>query len=98
MSEPHTVLPPAEVWYCWKQYAAVEGWEEQGKRLLTPHAAPGVYESQIDVLFETPAQAEHWLAIMVAEDGIDQEEADSFVLVELRMTPQPRQPCPPSKT
>lgn len=68
-----------ETWYEFKVLEKLEG--EDTERLLTPHANPDEYEYPLDFLFDTPEKATAWLKEYVEDGNIEQEEADTFVLV-----------------
>jgi hypothetical protein len=70
-----------EVWYQWKQYAAVEGYEEEGKRLLTPWADPNEYEHPWNVWHKTPEEARE------AKAADAEADAEDWVLCKITMEP-----------
>lgn len=81
---------PTETFYMWKEFKYVEGFEEEGKRLLTPWADPMVHEHPMDLQFKTPTDAqetkdsdapdEDWVLAKVTMEVVDHKT----VKVEIR--------------
>jgi hypothetical protein len=53
--KPNASKPKTEVWYCWMEYATVEG--EKQPRLLLPWGNPFKYEFPFDFLYKSKAAA-----------------------------------------
>jgi hypothetical protein len=85
--------PTKEVWYCWKQFAPVEGCEDEGHRLLTPWGDPSEHEFPFDFIYDSPDKARAGAASMlnVPEDwDFDEfmaEEYPSWVLCRMTLEP-----------
>ncbi len=81
-------LPPVDAAYCWKEYVQVEGFEAEGRRLITPHGDPMEYENPADLLFDTPEKAVEWLEGMASADSeITPAEARTWVLCKRTLEP-----------
>lgn len=74
-------LPPAEIWYCWRELAVVEGFEHEGQRLLIPWSDPNEYEYAFDFLYRTAQDA------LDGKGGDDAAAAEPWVLCKLVTEP-----------
>lgn len=77
--------PKPETHFMWKEYATVEGCENDGPRLLTPFGDPDQYEQAMDFYFKTAEEAVEYLETW--ETAKEAAMADGWVLVSEVATP-----------
>lgn len=76
--------PVTETWMTWKVYATIEGYEDEGPRLLVPWSDPMEHEFPFDFLVKTEKAAQ---ALLDEYEAREEAESDKWVLVKVTLEP-----------
>ena len=76
--------PVTETWYTWKVHETIEGYEDEGPRLMIPHGDPMEHESSFDYLAKTEQAAQ---TLLDDYDVREEAEADNWILVKVTLEP-----------